>query len=70
MLSWVQGEPDPPVEGGTGSLCLLDWKTEYGPFLCARSQAEVSWMIKRSLTKLKYKKTTSVVKAGLRSPQS
>lgn len=52
MLSWIQGEPDPPAEGGTGSLCLLGWKTENGPFLCARSQAEVSWMIKGSLTKL------------------
>lgn len=28
---------------------------ENGPFLCARSQAEVSWMIKRSLTKFKHK---------------
>lgn len=28
MLSRLQGKSDPSAEGGTGSLCLLDWKTQ------------------------------------------
>lgn len=42
MLSRLQGKPDPSAEGRRGSLRLLDWKTENGPFLGARRQAEGS----------------------------
>lgn len=72
MFSWIQGSLNLQLKETQAVSAYWIGKQRMGPFLCARSQAEVSWMIKGSLAKLKYKKPSSHKwwNAALRNPQS